>query len=107
LQITLPRSDLDDQDVERGHFIPADWSPSAGDWRLTLDPFESVEALREAYGEDVQAIEIVPVGGSLGLTIPAPTRHTHDLDDDDDILLDCRSDGYYIDFDLLAEPAIQ
>lgn len=107
LQITLPRSDLDEHDVERGNFIPADWSPGAGDWRLTLDPFDDAEALRDEYGADIQALEIVAVGGSLGLTIPAATRHTHDLDDDDEILLDCQSDGYYIDFDLLAEPVIQ
>ena len=89
--------------VERGHVIPAEWDPSAGDWFLNLDSFETVDDLRDAHGQDCLTIEIVRVGGSLGLTIPAPIRHHHGLTDDDDLLLQARDDGYYVDFDLVDD----
>ena len=86
-KVTLPREDLAARGIARGDIVPVTYEKTTGELSVRLDPHEDsseVEGL---------ALQVVVVGGSLGVTIPAAISDRHDLSHGDKIWYEPREDG--------------
>lgn len=106
-QITLPADDLAEFDVSRGDLLAAPWTRADGELSIILEPYEDVDALHEEF-PDAVALEVVPVGDSLGCSIPSEVRFVHGISDDDELLLEGDNDleGWRIDLERSETRAI-
>ena len=75
VQVTLPASVLLTHGATRGDQIPADYHPD--------------DAVLELFTDDRRMdIDLVSVGSSVGITIPAAIRDRHDISHGDSIFME-------------------
>lgn len=89
VQVTLPGTDLDQHDIQHGDVLPGEYDDAAGALAVALDPHSSEGDVTDAP----LALPVVVVGGSLGVTIPAPLRKQHSIAPEDALPLRPRDDG--------------
>lgn len=78
LQLTLPKERLREAGLDHDDEVPV--THSEGFLEILLEPDEPVD-------EDSR-VRVVPVGGSLGITVPAGIRERYDLDEGESVFVD-------------------
>lgn len=73
-KVSLSGPDLETHGISRGDELPCRYDRHAGTLEI---------ALEDPDFEPTWLLDVVAVGGSDGVTIPAPVRHEHDLSADD------------------------
>lgn len=85
LQVTLPQEILRREELDAGDEVPA--KQQRGQLVLRLED-ETADAEK--------TLSIVPIGNSLGVTIPAGMRREHDLERGDTVYVRATPDDVYV-----------